>query len=167
MKLEGIIFKATIVGMILVWLWAHCTYTGFLTQAEITFWGGKEPVSDEVNNQYHLDMQDTILYLDAGDAPFFFRANSSCRYSTPLPFQRDTPENWSLEWMPQFQEEAACIRDYQGRFIVMDASALYDWIGQEKSNRKDLNALLERNYTLVWQRCWRIYEKRMDLIVGS
>ena len=148
--------------MILIWIYAHCAFTGFITMTEIEFWGGKEPWSDVVNDKYHLDDEKEILYLDAGDAPFFFRANSSCRYSTPLPFQRDDPVNWSLSWMTEFQDEYACIKNYQGNYIIMDANGNFEfnWIGLDKPNRKDLINLLENNYTQIWDKCWYIYQKK-------
>jgi hypothetical protein len=154
------VFKSAIVFMIIIWIWAHCVFTGFITMQEITFWNGKEPQSDIVNAKYHLDKENEILYLDAGDAPYFFRANSSCRYSTPLPYQRDDPTNWSLEWMPQFQDESGCISNYQGKYIIMDANGNFEfnWIGLDKTNRAGLRKLLT-NYTRIWDRCWFIYQK--------
>jgi hypothetical protein len=156
------IFKIAIIIALILWVWCN-SYVGFITDMELTFWKSKDPVSIEVNSIYHLDKEPSILYLDAGDAPYFFRANSSCRYSTPLPFQRDNPVNWSLSWMPEFQEEYSCINNYQGKYIIMDTNSNFEfnWIGMDKSNRKDLKNLLENNYTIVWEKCWLIYQKKV------
>lgn len=156
------IYKAAIVLMIILWAITN-SYYGFITTTELSFWKLKDPAAAKVNAIYHLNQEPSILYLDAGDSPYFFHANSSCRYSTPLPYQRDDPVNWSLEWMPQFQEEYACIKNYQGNYIIMDANSNFEfnWIGLHKSNRQDLKNLLERNYTLVWWDCWEIYKKKV------
>jgi len=156
------IFKIAIISMFLFWVFCN-SYVGFITDMELSFWKSKDPVSTEVNSIYHLDQEPTILYLDAGDSPYFFRANSSCRYSTPLPFQRDDPGNWSLSWMPEFQEEYSCINNYQGKYIIMDVNSNFefDWIGMHKPNRQDLKNLLESNYTPVWEKCWLIYQKKV------
>jgi len=58
---------------------------GSYTIYEYTFWHQKELDADSINAAYNLSNQSSILYLDPGDSSYYFHANSSCRYITPMP----------------------------------------------------------------------------------
>jgi hypothetical protein len=121
--------------------------------------------SQIINDQYHLDQQQSVLYLEIGDAPFFFRANSSCRYVNPIMLTRNRPEAtkdrpaWDTSYLPQYREEYNCIRDYQGKFIVMQMAGPDDWLGENVTTMQPLMKIIRTNYTLVYDRSWRIWEK--------
>jgi len=147
---------------LLIWGCLHQPY-GAMTAYEITFWGEKEPQADAINALYHLDREPSLLYLDPGDAPYFFRANSSCRYICPLPVQRDAVD-WNVNWTAAYREEYDCIMAYDGRYIVFDAGNHYDgvtdWFSESYVDRVPLMEKIHSEYRLVWNGSWRIYQKR-------
>ena len=132
---------------------------GILDAPDNAFYHTRINDSAIINNQYHLDQQQSVLYLDFGDAPFFFRANSSCRYVAPLALARNRP-GWNLSGLSQYQEEYSCIKNYQGQFIVMEPDdPIGDWLGENVTTMQPIIKMIRTNYTQVYGGSWRIWEK--------
>jgi len=159
--MKGIIPFVCIAVMLVVFAFMHQPY-GSMTSYEIKFWGQKEPDADIINSRFHLDREPALLYLDPGDAPYFFRANSSCRYVCPLPVQRDA-DGWDLSGNADYRDEYDCIMGYSGKYIVFDAGNHYDgitdWFQSEYAHRLPITRKISAEYRLVYNGSWRIYER--------
>lgn len=156
------IVVATLFCMLICFAVLHSP-SGIVTSYEIAFWGNKEPHADIINSQFHLDDEPSLLYLEPGDAPYFFRANSSCRYICPLPVQRDAP-GWDLSGNADYKEEYDCIMGYTGRYIVFDAGNHYDgvtdWFNDNYTHRIPITTKINDEYRLVYSGSWRVFERK-------
>lgn len=159
--MKSLIILLCIFSMIGAFAILHQPY-GMVTDLEIKFWDNKEPHADKINAMFHLDKEPSLLYLDPGDAPYFFRANSSCRYICPLPVQRDAP-GWDLSGNADYQEEYTCILNYTGKYIVFDTGNHYDgttdWFLESSEHRQPIMKKLRNEYELVYTGGWRIYQR--------
>jgi hypothetical protein len=140
---------------------------GSYTTFEYTFWHQKELSADVINAPYDLPNQTSILYLDPGDASYYFHANSSCRYITPMPVERSTPE-WNITYLPAFTEDYNCIMAYQGQYIVADILRDQElgYFGEGITDRAPIMEMIAKNYTLVSNVSWDVYERK-DMINNS
>lgn len=163
--MKNTVILLALFSMIAIWAVLHQP-AGFMTDYEIKFWDNKEPQADLINEQFRLDREPVLLYLDPGDAPYFFRAKSACRYVAPLPVQRDAP-GWNLSGLEAYQEEYDCIMNYRGRYIVFDAGNHYDgvtdWFSETYSHRVPLMQKIHSEYRLVYNGSWRIYQRIPDV----
>lgn len=108
-----------------------------------------------ISNYPDIQYQDTILYLDSGSAPYYFKINSSCRFIQPLPFQMNT-NTWDITDTEQYQENFKCIMDYRNKYIIMDKI----WFDQNTTDSKKVMEHIQKNYTLIWSDEWYIYKRR-------
>jgi hypothetical protein len=133
---------------------------GSYTIYEYTFWHQKELDADSINAAYNLSNQSSILYLDPGDSSYYFHANSSCRYITPMPVERSTPE-WNITYTQAFKDDYACIMAYQGNFIVADINRdqQLGYFGEGITDRAPIMNMIADNYTEMSYTSWAIYEK--------
>ena len=133
---------------------------GSFTTYEYTFWQQKEQNADEINARYDLINQSSLLYLDPGDANFYFHANSSCHYITPMPVERST-DIWNLTGLWQFNDTHTCIMSYQGKYIVADINGgmVTGYYGKGILIRKEIMDMIKANYTLKDSKSWDVYER--------
>jgi hypothetical protein len=148
-------------GFILVGYILVNSVFGSFTTYEYTFWQQKEINADNVNAQFNLTNQSFLLYLDPGDASYYFHANSSCHYITPMPVERSTNE-WNISYLPQFKDTHDCIMQYQGEYVVADVNngLFAGFYGKGILMRKEIMDVLERNYTVVDNHSWTVYKKK-------
>ncbi len=137
---------------------------GSFTAYEYTFWHMKEKSADVINARYDLINQSSILYLDPGDANYYFHANSSCHYITPMPVERNDYTKWNISYLPQFKETKACILAYQGDYVVADISHGLEtnYYGGGILREPTIMAMIHRNYTMVMDTSWEIYQKKSN-----
>ena len=135
---------------------------GSFTLYEYTFWHQKETNADLINSKFDLINQSSILYLDPGDAVYYFHANSSCHYITPMPVERNDYVKWNISYLPQFKETKDCILRYQGEYIISDINNGdgKDYYGYGIINEPEIMDMIHRNYTMVESLSWEIYQKR-------
>jgi len=119
-----------------------------------------------IENISAIQNQEHILYLDSGQAPYYFQSNTSCRFIQSLPFQRNT-DIWNITTTPYYQENFKCIMDYQGKYIIMDGylrtpeySINGIWFEQNTSDNKLVMSKIQTEYKQVWNEGWNIYERR-------
>ncbi len=138
---------------------------GVFTQYEYTFWHQKELNADTINSQFDIIGQESVLYLDPGDAPYYFHANSSCHYLTPMPVERST-DKWNMSHLHQFKECYDCIVSYQGEYIIADINNGNNpgFFGRGLLQQERIMEMIRNNYTEVESLSWTIY-KRNDLLV--
>jgi len=134
---------------------------GSFTTYEYTFWHQKEQNADLINAQYNLINQSSILYLDPGDASYYFHANSSCHYITPMPVERSTDE-WNLTALWQYNDTHNCIMSYQGEYIVADINGgmVTGYYGKGILIRKEITDMIKANYTLEDSKSWDVYKRK-------
>jgi hypothetical protein len=70
--------------------------------------------------------------------------------------------NWNMTNLPEYWEEYYCALNYQGKFIVMESNdtADIDWMGETEPSRAPIMAMINKNYSLVRETDWRIWEKK-------
>lgn len=125
-------------------------------EIEKNFWAGKNTESVNIRSNFtDITQQESILYLDPGDAPYYFHSNSSCRFICPLIFQRNSPE-WNTSGLVQYKQEYDCIMAYEGKYIVTDAG---DWFEKNTTDNKKVWDKIHSGYTMVWNKSWNIYQK--------
>lgn len=125
-------------------------------EIEKNFWMGKDTESINIRSNFtDITQQESILYLDPGDAPYYFHSNSSCRFISPLVFQRNSPE-WNTSYLQQYKEEYDCIMAYDGKYIITDAGT---WFERNTTDNKNVWKKIHSEYMLVWDKSWNIYQK--------
>jgi hypothetical protein len=134
---------------------------GSFTAFEYSFWQQKEVNADTINAHYNLTNQPSLLYLDPGDAPYYFHANSSCHYIAPMPVERST-NRWNITYLPQFNETYNCILAYKGKYIVSDigGGAVSGFYGEGILIRKPIMDKLNNEYRPVMNLSWTLWERR-------
>jgi hypothetical protein len=153
------VIPSTITLMLISFITINSVFGSF-TAYEYTFWHQKETNADAIMaNVTDLMQQPSLLYLDPGDAPYYFHANSSCHYITPMPVERNKP-GWDLTYLPQYKETYNCIVGYQGKYIISDLKDKSQYFGAGILNNKTIMDMIERNYTRVESQSWDVYKKR-------
>jgi hypothetical protein len=148
-----------LIAVMLAVFWVFNSNVGMLTKIEDAFFVQQSGYVEEIQAQFHISDEPSVLYLDAGVAPYYLQANSSGRYICPLPLQRDSPE-WDLTDNYAFQQTYREALDYNGTYIIWDGSVGYnDWIHSGYENRKPLLDKLDREYEIVWTKGWVIYKR--------
>jgi hypothetical protein len=157
---RGTVFIIVAVLMIFPSYTVINSMSGSYTTFEYSFWQQKEQNADAINVKYDLINQSTILYLDPGDANYYFHANSSCHYITPMPVERSTDE-WNLTSLWQYQDTYTCIMSYQGKYIVADINGgmVTGYYGKGILMRKEITDMIKANYTLKDSKSWDVYER--------
>lgn len=133
---------------------------GVMYKVEMNFFNQQSQYVEEIQTRFDIINQTSVLYLDAGVAPYYLMANSTGRYICVLPLQRDSP-TWNMTNQKSFQQIYSDIMNYEGEYIVWDGDVGYnDWIHSEYENRKPIVDKISREYDLVWDKGWIIYRKR-------
>lgn len=110
-------------------------YMGFLSTAN----------KDAQNIRGIVGGEKELLYLDYGEAPFYLRVPNACRYTYPLPIQRN------LEG-PAANEVIKCVEDYKGEYVVTQP-----WLESMTINKtiSDYLSKCDWVYNGTWQVCRR------------
>ena len=134
---------------------------GFMTVTEKTFFGQQNNYFGDIDALTNITNESSVLYLDAGVAPYYFMANSSSRYICPLALQRAGPD-WNIWDKEAVRQTYADALAYNGTYIVGDgAFGYHDWLHLEYDDRKELREKLETEYDVVWTKGWVIYKKKV------
>ena len=148
------------IAVMMVAFYLFNSSTGVMARIESDFFQQQSGYVSEIQERFHISDEPSVLYLDAGVAPYYLKANSSGRYICPLPFQRDSP-NWNLTGTKAFQRTYADIVGYDGDYIIGDGGIGFaDWIHSGYPDRAELNRKLKEDYVLVWEKGWAIYKKK-------
>lgn len=133
---------------------------GFMTETEKNFFGQQNQYAGDILARFNLSAEPSVLYLDAGVAPYYFMVNSSGRYICPLPLQRTGPE-WDIWDQPAVRQSYADALAYRGTYIIGDgAFGYHDWLHLNYTDRAPLAAKLDREYDIVWTKGWTVYERK-------
>jgi hypothetical protein len=153
------LIPAAIIFVILVHISLFSIY-GWYDKYESQFYESRSATANMLDKEFNLSKQPSLLYLEPGDAAYFFHANSSCRMVAPLVLVRYR-DNWNTTNLPQYWEEYNCIANYHGKYIVMElgGDVSMDWFGDNQTVRKPLMDFIKGNYTVVANKAWRIWER--------
>jgi hypothetical protein len=150
--------KMCIILILLIFI-AFSSHWSYGMEVENKFWDIKNSESVNIlNNITDITQQQYILYLDPGDAPYYFKSNSSCRFISPLPFQRNEGNNWNLSMMKEYNETYNCIINYNNKYIITDTGT---WMIQNTTDNKKVWDKINNEYKLIWEKGWNIYELRV------
>lgn len=152
-------FVVASIGIMLIGFLLINSIFGSFTAYEYTFWHQKEQNADTLDSRFNLTNQSLLLYLDPGDAPYYFHANSSCHYITPMPVERNTA-NWDISYLPQYKETFNCIMSYQGEYILSDLKDKRQYFGEGILKNQSIMSMIEQNYTEVGNASWTVYKKK-------
>lgn len=109
------------------------------------FWKSLKTENIRIDAKFNISSEKEVLFLDSGDAPYYFRAKSACRYSSPSVIERN------ITTIPVFQEQVDCISNYRGKYVITE----WSWLNNQMIRNK-----IETNYTLVdVNPVWGIYER--------
>lgn len=159
-----LIFLVVAILLVLPGYAAITSNVGSFTAYEQGFWQSKETNADIINSELNLTNQTSMLYLDPGDAAYYFHANSSCHYIAPMPVERNNAE-WNMSSLHQYKETRDCILTYQGEYIIADTnkSVLDDYYGESIFKDTAIKSMITKNYTLVENKSWDVYRKNTFL----
>jgi len=136
----------------------------------VSFYGSQEKTmndyfweqSNEINNEFNLTNQTSITYVDTGSGPYYFSANSSCRYPAPLIIQRGNPNRSFILDLKENHEAFSCIINTSSEYIVADGPIGPDdsWMGNDTWQKAAIIQKLRNEYVSVHSGGWEIYKKK-------
>lgn len=156
---------ASLIPLALLWMLACfavlTSFNGTMTDKETHFVRLRTNYTTTLIEKYHIDKEPSVLYLDDGVAPYWFRANSSGRYISPLPLQRSGP-GWDLSEQTAYRRTLADAMAYNGKYVIGDGTfgSMPDWLHLEFPDRAALREKLERDYAVVWTQGWTVWQRR-------
>lgn len=152
------LFPFCIASMVVLWLIFTSTF-GAITVIENEIWYTENQHAAEANALFDIKAQPSTLFLDTGTGAYFFHTNSSCRYSGVLPVQRHTSK-WNISDLSAYAELYSCIMAYDGKYIV----GLDWWFARDVPERAPIYEKIDREYTLVYNGSWDIYQKKVNTV---
>jgi hypothetical protein len=120
-----------------------------------------EKIAKEINKQFDLPNQSSILYLDTGSGPYYFSARSECRYVAPLVIQRANPNRTQILNLLENQNEYLCIMNYSSEYILADGpiGPAESWFGSDTWQKINIINKINIQYSNVYSGAWQIYRK--------
>jgi hypothetical protein len=160
-KRENIV-AATIVllfGMYCIFYAPVISYYGSQEKTMNDFFWEK---SNEINKQFDLPNQTSVVYLDTGSGPYYFSANSTCKYPAPLILQRANPNRTFILDLPQNHEEFLCVMNSESKYIVADGPIGPEdsWFGNDTYQKAAIIQKLRNEYIILHSGGWEIYIKK-------
>jgi hypothetical protein len=149
-------FYVTVALLVGMWIFYAAGWGFALAGFHNTYWDGRDSEASDLNLKYNLSGQPSLLYLDPGDAVWYFHAKSASRYTCPLPVQRDSL-NWSMSSYLDYKENYADIVGYNGKYIVSSDKWFFQNMTQDKQRIRDK---IDLDYVKVDNGTWEIYERR-------
>jgi hypothetical protein len=120
--------------------------------------------SDQINQQFNFTNQ-SVLYLDTGSGPYYFSANSSCRYPAPLVLQRANPGRLMISNLSQYWDEYDCVMNYSsyGNYIVADGviGPGDSWFGNDSAEKQNIIKMIRTNFSDVHSGGWEVYQRKV------
>lgn len=125
--------------------------------------------ANEMEVQFNLSKEKTLLYLDTGSGPHYTNGiNTSCRYVAPLILQRANPGRLIVSNLTQYWDAYNCTMEYidnrGSRYILADGPLGKEdgWFGMDSVEKRNVaNSILE-NYDEVYSGAWTLYKKKNE-----
>ena len=162
LKRENLI-AATIVILFVMWCFLYSPlgkYGHEEHDKNSYFWNE----SAQINQQFNFGNQ-SVLYLDTGSGPYYFSANSSCRYPAPLVLQRANPGRLMISNLSQYWDEYDCVMNYSsyGNYIVADGviGPGDSWFGNDSAEKQNIIKMIRTNFSDVHSGGWEVYQRKV------
>jgi hypothetical protein len=150
------VFPAVLCMIMIVWVFFSVGLGMSVYGYHTSYWDDRSAAAQDLDEKYNISGQDTLLYLDPGDAPWYFRSISASRYICPLPVQRDTNKT-ALTNTTAYIENCNDIIDYTGKYIV----GVDWWFFQNMTPDKQvIRDKIDSEYTMVANSSWTIWERK-------
>lgn len=120
-----------------------------------THWNDIDSDAAIISELYDLTDQPVTLYLDDGEASYYFPTISACRYVAALPYQRHTPV-YDMSKSPEYWEERSCILNYTGNYILIKPV----WFKLNATTHTEVVDKLTAEYTRVYTSTWDVYQRK-------
>ncbi len=154
------VFPAVICLILFMWIFYAAGWGYAMSGYHNTYWDNRESEALALNEKYNLSNQGSILFLDPGDAPYYFRSVSASRYICPMPVQRDSP-GWQTNNTQAYNETYRDIMRYNGSYIV----GLDWWFFQNMTaDKQAIRDKIDAGYTLVHNGSWTVFQKNRQTI---
>jgi hypothetical protein len=161
-KRENIVTASIVLlfGMYCIFYMPYISYYGSQEKTMNDFFWEQ---SNKINKEFDLPNQSHLTYIDTGSGPYYFSANSSCKYPAPLIIQRANPNRSFILDLPQNREEFSCIMNSTSKFIVADGPIGPEdsWMGNDTYQKAAIIQKLRNEYASVHSGGWEIY-RRID-----
>jgi hypothetical protein len=147
-----------VVGLIVVtFCWfTTCSIWAPVYNPQHTYWQQVQNNANQINEKFKLSGQDSLLYLDTGSAPFYFRAQTACRYSSAMVIQRNMTETKA------YQETMDCILGYHGKYIVSSRQGWPYFVQKDNiwiGNQQVID-WMNMNYHKIYEgRAWDVFSE--------
>ena len=141
----GLCFLAILIITVGIWAGVVAGWSPGLQGQTWAFWNERNRGAVEIDARFNLSGQPEMLYLDPGDAPWYFGTPSACRYVAPLPIQRNTPE-WDMTGAPGYWDDWTCTMAYQGEYIIANNA----WMKWNLTTHRPLKEKIDAGWVQVW-----------------
>lgn len=118
---------------------------GMYYQQQTNYWANLQGTADKINAEFHVNDQPVVLYMDAGNAPYYYGVPSACRYIQPLPVWRNVHDTNA------YRETRDCILNYKGNYIISTPG----WVEHDETIRQPVM----KNYSVVFYGWWDIWQR--------
>lgn len=148
------IFPVVAAIMILMWIIYAVSWGPIVGGYHTTYWDQRDSEAAYITENF-LQNQTSVLYLDPGDAPYYFRLKSASRYICPLPVQRDLGGT-ALSGTDAYTTNLQDIMNYQGGYII----GYQGWFFKNMTPDKQMIAdKLGSGYTIVYNKSWTVWQR--------
>jgi len=136
------------VGFVSGWSWG-LGYRGYM------YWSEHDASAADISGRYDILTQPVTLYLNDGEASYYFPTRSACRYVGALPLQRHMPD-WDMSSVPAYWEMQNCSLNYTGKYVIVNPV----WFKLNVTTHSDIASKLDTEYTKVYSNLWDIYQRK-------
>jgi hypothetical protein len=105
-------------------------------------------------SKYDILNQYDTLYLDDGEAAYFFPTHSASRYVGAMPMQRNMPD-WDMTSVPAYWENLNQSLKYTGKYVIVNPL----WFNLSVYTHSKIATKLNTEYKLVYSNRWDIYQR--------
>ena len=142
--------------MVAMWILFAAGWSPFIHGERYQYWADRQNEATAIDNTFNLSSQPELLYLDVGDAQWYFRSKSASRFTYAFPVIRD---NWTcnLSQYQGYRENYHDIIDYRGEYIISNQWYLFRNMTPDKQNIKNM---LNDEYNLAYGGYWEIWQRK-------
>jgi hypothetical protein len=151
----GNTFYSAVALMLLLWVVFAVGWGAVVSGYHYAYWEQRDSEALAVDSELNLSGQSHLLYLDPGDAIWYFRSTSASRYTCALPVQRDS-DVWDMKGYPAYSENYNDIMNYSGKYIVSTP-----WFFQNMTTDKERIVMkMKSEYVEKYNGTWQIWGRK-------
>jgi hypothetical protein len=130
-------------GVVSGWSWG-LAFNGY------THWAEREASASDISARFDIVAQPVTLYLNEGDAAYYFPTRSACRYVGSL------PPVWNMSGTNEYWEMRNCSLEYTGKYVIVFPL----WVDLNVTTPTELSDKINTEYTKVYSNYWDIYQRK-------